>query len=501
MNVMAWRAWLKTDGGIAVAIFVVLSSIYFATITGVTSSNDGSHYAAVRAIVENGTFEISPFWDYTEHVDYAFVGQRKFSDRPPATALAASVTYGLGQLLPSAFAAIPSRHDPDNPRLIYAVMAASLLMSGAVALFFLSLRRHFGVSAAGALLACVALGLATTTWKYGSLLYSHATAAFLTWIALFLIFEAEQDMRPNALHALGIGFALAASTLAEYTHAIFAVMATIYGTLVFGRVFIDGVRSSERGAWWARLGALAAGMAAPLTFLLLYNTVNFGGLFELSAYHVNTALWPEDVSVAAQFINPITVGLTALTLYGSGNQGLFLLSPIALAGLPGVLILFRRSRRRAWLLVGAFAAFLLLVSTYVDFNPLTNDSRYLTPYLGLWFVPVALWLDERLVGLRLDTPRGIFWTLMICGLVWLSIRNQIMVIAFSWNHDLDLAALKPGAILPENIATLYRTVFRNTLNLPLLWLVEALGAGLIVGAGWVARRIAGTFSRNQASDQ
>jgi len=490
MNITAWRDWLRTDGGMAAALFVALSSIMFATITGVTSSNDGSHYAAVRAIVETGAFEINPFWDYTEHVDYAFVGERKFSDRPPATALAASITYGLGQVLPPAIVTIPSKHDAENARMIYAVMAAALMMAGAVALFFLSLRRHFGVSAAGALLASLALGLGTAYWKYGSLLYSHATAAFLTWVALFLIFEAERDMRPRWFHALGIGLALAASTLAEYTHAIFAMIATLYGAAVFGKTFVDGIKSSERGVWWGRLVALAGGIAIPLIFLLIYNTINFGGPFELSAYHVNTDIWPMDQSLLTQFTTTISVGLVALTVYGSDNQGLFLLSPIALAGLPGLLILFRRFRRRGVMMIGAFVAFLLLVSTYSTFNPLTNDSRYLTPYLGLWFMPAALWLDERVAGLKLDTPRAMLWALLIFGLVWLSIRNQFMVIAFSWNHDLDLAQLKPGAIPLENVTLLLGTVFRDTLNLPLLWLVEALGAAAIFGVRALLRRFA-----------
>src|SRR5258705_4985273 len=146
MNFQGWREWLRSDKGIALALFVVLSSIYFATITGVTSSNDGSHYAATRAIVETGTFEITPYWDFTERQDYATFGGHKFSDRPPATALIAAATYAFGQVLPPQIAPLPSKYDAGNPRLIYALISASLFMSGAVILFFFSLRRHFDVS-------------------------------------------------------------------------------------------------------------------------------------------------------------------------------------------------------------------------------------------------------------------------------------------------------------------------------------------------------------------
>src|SRR5512136_2093274 len=88
--------WLSgSDAGIALLLFVLTSSVYFATITGVTSSNDGGHYALVRAIVERGSFEISPYLSFTENQDYAFNGDRRFSHNPPGTALLSAPLYAL----------------------------------------------------------------------------------------------------------------------------------------------------------------------------------------------------------------------------------------------------------------------------------------------------------------------------------------------------------------------------------------------------------------------
>ena len=93
--------WLAgSDAKIALQLFLLTSSVYFATITGVTSSNDGSHYALVRTIVERGSFEISPYLSFTENQDYAFNGERRFSDRPPGTALLATPIYALSYLGP-----------------------------------------------------------------------------------------------------------------------------------------------------------------------------------------------------------------------------------------------------------------------------------------------------------------------------------------------------------------------------------------------------------------
>ena len=109
-------AWLtSSDVGVALMLFLLISSVYFATITGITSSNDGSHYALVRAIVERGSFEISSYLSLTENQDYAFNGDRRFSHNPPGTALLAAPLYALSTVSPLPVHRLPSKHDPDNP--------------------------------------------------------------------------------------------------------------------------------------------------------------------------------------------------------------------------------------------------------------------------------------------------------------------------------------------------------------------------------------------------
>ena len=78
-----------------------LSSVYYATASGITSSNDGSHYALMRTMVENRTFALQQFDDYAEGNDVAITEDgRLFSDRPPGTALAGVLFYLAGGALP-----------------------------------------------------------------------------------------------------------------------------------------------------------------------------------------------------------------------------------------------------------------------------------------------------------------------------------------------------------------------------------------------------------------
>ena len=127
--------------------------------------------------------------------------------------------------------------------------------------------------------------------------------------------------------------------------------------------------------------------------------------------------------------------------------------------------------------------YLLLFSKSTTYNPLTNDGRYLTTFVTLWFVPLAFWVDRVYLSLK-DDLRRVAVSFLVFGLFFLSARNQLMHIAFSWNYDLDLNQLRPLATPLDNISLLARTVFPNSGNLPLLW----AGEGIVLALGWLIAR-------------
>ncbi len=472
------------DKRIALALFAVISSIYFATITGVTSSNDGSHYALVRALVERRSFEISPYMAFTEYQDYALNGDLNFSDRPPGTALLAAPLYALSEIGPQPPVDLPSRHDAGNPRMLYAVATAPLAASTAIVLFYLALRRYFSISQMGAVTASLALALGTTTWKYGSVLYSHAQAALVVWLALYLVLKADHEGGLRWPSAFALGFALGFAPLVEYTHIPFSAITGLYLVFAFWRAAKAGLASPEtRPNWLRSLAALVIGGLIPVAFLLIYNAINFGGLFEVSTFHADTERWPQNAGLAADFATPLSEGLPGMLFYSSNdNQGLFLLAPVTLLALLGLVPFFRYSRRHFALIMGLFVVYLLIFSKSTTYNPLTNDGRYLTTFVGLWFVPLAFWLDRYYAASKNDLVH-LGRSLLFFGLLFLSVRNQFMHIAFSWNYNLDLSQLRPLATPPDNIATLLGTVFRNAPNLPLLWAGEALCLILVLLVG------------------
>ncbi|HEV8633484.1 MAG TPA: hypothetical protein VG370_04475 [Chloroflexota bacterium] len=457
-----WPAAVEPAGWTHLVVLVVgVATVYFATFVGVTSSNDGSHYALVRALVERRSFEISPYLAFAENQDYAAHGDRKFTDRPPGTALWAAPFYAAAGLLPAPSRPPPSKHDAGNPRLMGIAAAAAVASALAVGVFWLILRRRFGLGPYAAGLAALALAFGTTTWKYGSVLYSHGISALLVLGSLYVALGALRCRALSSGHGFGLGLLLGGAILVEYSNALFAALvgiAVAAWTLPPGR------------AWLRGLAAAVGGGLPPVGFLLLYNQLNFGGPFRLSTFEVDLQRWPNAAGMDTAFATPLADGLRGMLLWGSNNQGLFLLAPVALLSFPGLPLFWRRFRRECALVIGLFVVFVLLFAKSTNFNPLTNDGRYLTPFLGLWLIPLAFAVEHarrRLTG----EPAQLALALVLFGALWLSVRNQLMHIAFSWNYDLTLSSLTNMSIPPANLRLVLGTVFPNWPNVWWLWLL------------------------------
>ena len=255
----------RTDRLVAAALFVGLALVTFMTLAGITSSNDGSHYALLRTMVENRSFTLNQFDDYAEGNDVAITPDgRLFSDRPPGTAVAAIPFYLLGGLLtadplpnplpegegvedplpnpppqgegtedplpegeaavspallpPRSPAPLPSRHDAGNPRLPYVLLLPVLAGAGTAALLY-GLLRYLDIRRAAALTAVIFFALGTTHWKYSAVLYSHALSGFLVVLAVTLaLLLAERELAGWSWYAL-LGFALGAAVVVEYSNA------------------------------------------------------------------------------------------------------------------------------------------------------------------------------------------------------------------------------------------------------------------------------------------
>ena len=481
-------SWTRSDWIVALLLFVGLASFYYATTSGITSSNDGSHYALVQTIIANRAFTLNQFDDFAEGNDIAITPDgRLFSDRPPGTALLGVFFYGISGWLPDPPARLPSRHDAENPRLAVLMMLPALAGAATAALWY-TFSREVGISRAAALIASLMFALGTVHWKYSTVLFSHALSGLLAAAALYLAARMGRVQGGKWQQALILGAVLGFSVLVEYSNVLLVILVGIYLLAV--------IRPFTLRRILTLIGPLFLGGALFALFLAYYNSVNFGSPLTLSyAYAVNYP-WAGQFSETFNF--PLLPGLRALLYFGAGggwcggacfNQGLALLSPVLLVAIPGWYFYYRLDRRVCLLTTAVFLAYLLLFAKHHTSHGFTGDGRYLVPYLGLLVMPLGAALD-RLFNWHGKPVIQAVLLLLVYALFFLSVRNIFIHIGQSYNYSLDLSRLDALIVRPVNWTYLLSAVFRNGANLPFFWVV--LGSGLIVVLGvfgiWKAQK-------------
>jgi hypothetical protein len=470
--------WNRNDWLIAILLFLASSSLYFATTSGITSSNDGSHYALVRTIAENRSFALKQFDDYAEGNDVAITEDgRLFSDRPPGTALLGTLFYSAGNWLPGSPAVLPTRHDAGNPRMVFLMMLPAWAGAGTVVLLY-AIMRELALSRAAALTASLMFGLGTVHWKYSSVLFSHALSSFLVILSLFLTIQIGRRKDVHWGKAMLLGIILGYSVLVEYSNALLVL-------IVMGYLFWQQ-RPFSFGKLSTLFGPIIAGGLFSVTFLAFYNNANFGSPFRLSyAFAIN---YPWASSFLTTFDYPLAAGLRALLYWGSGdgwcngtcyNQGIFLLSPILLLAIPGWVPYWRKARMECILTTVVFLVYLLLFAKHRTSHGFTADGRYLVPFLTLLLIPIGFTFEWLFSLWRRPVWQAVL-LFIFYGLFFISMRNVFYHIGLSYNYNLELSLLDPMIARTGNWQYLANQIFRNVANLPYLWLMEAVLFALLI---------------------
>lgn len=473
-------------------LFFVVATLYYATTAGTTSSNDGSHYALLRSMGDEGRFSIETYAEYAEGNDLAIRDGVIYSDRPPGTALFSLPVYWIGRSLPQ-IAPLATRHDEGNPVLAY-VMMVPVAAGAAVVVILFHILRSYDLSMFASITTALAFALGTISWKYGSVLYSHSLSAFAILASVSLTLISIRDGYIRVRTGMALGVLLGGSILVEYSNLIFVVLILLYLVIMLNRALIS------TPLWWLPLLCILLGLGSAGGFLAYYNTVNFGGPFQTSYdFAIN---YPWAASFATTFDVPLWQGLPAMLWYGvdalgEENQGLFLLMPVTLLGIGGVYYYVRERWQEAILTISIFVIYLLLFSMHHTFSGFTFDGRYLMPFLALWFIPIGFAFEHIMFE-----DDAVIWALLLFfgyALLFLSVRNQIAHIAFSYNYHLDPGLVARRAATPQNWGYILGNIFVNWRNIPLLWAVIVIVTAISTGVAYLFEQIASWFFERVAA--
>jgi hypothetical protein len=460
-------------------LLMTLASSYlnYALNSGITITNDGSHFALFDSLVTTGNPELKHVRQFAFN-DSALYEDRYYSDRNPGLAL---LTYGFYQVLRplerwmhplTLDPKMARRYLPDQEKRIVIVMLVPALSGTLLMLGMIALATSQSSPSAAAAVAALALMAGTLLLRYSTLFYSHITAAaLLTW-GLWLIFRFRQSASTTAL-AAGVGL-LSLAVLVEHL-LVFAFAPVLIYLAVYGRKTL------------LQPGVLAAVMIAgllPMAVLMLYNWVCFDSPFSLAHFHHSTDTANHQLSTLFQperilgVLQNLLLGAPREEVGRQDLTGLLSSSPFLLIVLiPLIRGVFNRSKPKPETLVLAASIVLIMLgasSFHSPYGGWDRDYRYflvivplLAPFIAGGLAMMITTTENKLVR----AAQGL--AVAASGyLLWISVSFHFQHV----RHAAQIPYPTPWINLPASLV-----------NVSLFWLIAAACAAVLITA-WNARQ-------------
>lgn len=358
--------------GLSLLVYAVLAILVVPVFPHFQSPNELSRWFVAKAIVEEGTVEVTKQAEGYWNEDLSEREGRLYSNKAPGGTLAGLPAYAAARVFTS------------NMRVTLTAMRlfAATIPAIALALVLAFSLRRYGASEERIGVAVIALLFGTPLFAYGLLLFSHALAAFCLFTAWYLLFiRRSHDVFAGALLGLAV--------LSEYPCAVPAAI-----------LFFCARR------WKASLGALPFALT-----LGGYNQLAFGSPFSLSSGHERAEEFRALASSGVFGIGFPSLK-TFLQLLLDPSKGLLLFSPVLVLAVLAVPKAYRRLERWTFIsLVAVPVALLLLYSGYPNWHGgWTVGVRYLVPALPFLAFLLGLRQEEAsadsVVARRAATPRS-----------------------------------------------------------------------------------------------
>lgn len=400
------------------SFFMVFFS--FCGVSDLVVSNSGSHFALVKAMGDNFSFEIGPFMDYTIHFDYSSPKPGLFyTDRPPGTAWLALIPYTIGKyILEPFFKLWPLGSSFSNHDGVIWVLLIPAFLGALTVILLFNLARMLGASRQAGVMLALIFGSCTIVLKYSSILYSHMVSTFfilfVTYLTLKLYPPLNSQLKPlgrrRLLVILLLGFCLGYSIVVEYTNVL-PVLALL--------IYIAYQQLKQHNIEWGALVGAGVAFSIPILALMTYNAICFGSPF-VTSYTYN-AVFPWARNFSTTFVRfPLRglfdffLGYTSDTADQSGGLlGLLVISPTLIFGLWGWYFMWKSFKNRGYqaitfLFLGIILPMLLLMATHLTyFGGDDRDPRYILVILPFLALPLAWWWDDYFMKLTRRAKRRV----------------------------------------------------------------------------------------------
>lgn len=407
-----------------VSVFYFISSCY------INTSNDGSHFALVSALVNNHSVVINDYIEYTGKVDYAVKDGVFYSDRLPGNAFLMIPFFAFGNLLDFTHLSTVSSHAPIQE---VTVILLPNLCGVLGVLFVFLICQHFSASFKKSVIVSLLYGLCTLNLQESTHVFSHAPSMYLVLAAFYYLLKT-----PNIYDKRFLLFVLllSYSLIVELQNSLLFLPALIY---ILQTRKIDFKLKSEnvKVIFFSCLIIFTT-----LGVLISYNYIAFGEII-LKSNKFNPE-FPEEkeflTSLSGDFIDGIdrlftnfkTPDLWFDLKSGVKNNipGLFITSPILLISLLGFIPFYKKFSKEA-------ALFLLIVIINVliaGFHKtvLVRHIFTITPFLTLPVLFAICYIQSK----KNKLLSAAFFFICLCLSCYSSFRVFYVTHTY-WGRDLS----------------------------------------------------------------
>jgi len=412
----------------AVFFFFLLFTafVYFISASYITCSNDGSHFALVRNIVEYRTLELDETGiEYTRKTDLSFKDGKYYSDRSPGTAYLAIPFYLVGKVI--RFLGMSTWISKvQQPEEIFVMFLP--IICGLISIFVVfELLLFFGVSGKIALSALPLYAFGTLQWLESSHLYSHQISILFVLMAIYFIVNRK---------LVALSLSLAVASIVEIQNIlllpffIFYLITKYVDDSLGDKMFSPG-----------KMSVLAFLFLVVYSLLPLHNYFEFGvWTIKSNSYHY---VFKEENSFITSLSGNYFIGLERLLMgfanyraiynwhLGIQNEipGVFGVSPFLLFCVPGWFIMWRRFKYEVVLMLVVIITLLSVVALHK-----TVLTRHISTIYPLFFIPCVIWLHKLVQGRFMIRKAAVM--LLFASTAVFSVARVYYSLHTYWGHSL-----------------------------------------------------------------
>jgi len=270
---------------ISIAVGLWLAFAFIGPGYEVLKNNPVPRLGLVFSIINEGSLHIDEYANFSP--DKAFFAGHYYSDKAPGLSLMA-VPFVAPLIAAAKALGVDSAPLRDGQFTDFALLAgylASIATSGiavalAAAAAFL-LAQHFGLTRQAALVGSLGYGLATPAFGWATMFVGHAMTGACLFLGFTLTAICDPDSTPprrRVLLGAAIGGLLTWACVVEYTTGLSAIVVGLFG--------LNRLLRCHRAAAGHVLAGVAAGTAAALLPLLVYNQLAFGNPLSIGYEYV-----------------------------------------------------------------------------------------------------------------------------------------------------------------------------------------------------------------------